>query len=208
MPRAKVPPETRVLVEVGSQRPSEVAFDPLGPFEMLWVVTNGKARRKLMWVCSRQTGVYVAFGFAGHAHVSYHIDGTFHTKVAGQKVHHEKRLPLHEIQEPILFQSGTVAIHDEVLARLGLPGFRDRRVDRLIYLDNRGIEAVHYQIWLVPPFRHAEVPLRTDSPGDIHVVTATIPWLEVVIYEQGRSKSRRTVASRSGIHSRRKRTPE
>jgi hypothetical protein len=110
-------------------------------------------------------------------------------------------VPLSQIQEPVLFQSGTVAIHDEALARLGLTGFRDRRVDRLIYLDNRGVQAVHYQIWLVPPFKHAEVPLMTDSPGDIHLITTTIPWIEVVIYEQGRSKARRSRRQPSGYPS-------
>ena len=80
--RAKIPHDAWIWVEVGSQRPTEMSFDAFGPFEMLWVVTNGEVRRQLLWVRAIRTGIYVAQEIGpGTIHTSYHVDGEFHTKV-------------------------------------------------------------------------------------------------------------------------------
>jgi hypothetical protein len=77
-------------------------------------------------------------------------------------------------------------VTDDTLDRFDLTSFEDGPVDRVIYLDNRMLpEALHYDVWAVPPFKHGTVPLMTDYPAQIHITTHTIPWLEVIIYEQG-----------------------
>jgi hypothetical protein len=94
---------------------------------------------------------------------------------------------LPDIGKPVLIQSATTTITDEVLDRFDLTSFEDSLVDRVIYLDNRMLpEAVYYHVWVVPPFRHGEVPLMTNHPAHIHVITHTNPWLDVVICEQGK----------------------
>lgn len=185
--RAKVPKEASILVEVGTRRPIEVAYDPLGPFRMLWVVTNGKVRRNFLWLTVRKTCIYVAFGGPGGAHTSYHADGRFHWKVQGDPVHLDQKPSLPNLHEPVLIQSATTVISDEALRRFDLTRFVDRPVDRIVYLDNRVLpDAICYHVWVVPPFHHGAVPLLTVHPAHIHVVTHTNPWMQVVIYEQGR----------------------
>lgn len=190
MTRAKVPREATILVELGSRRPMEVAYDPFCPFRILWVVTNGKTRRNFLWVTVRKTGIYVAFGGPGHAHTSYHADGSFHWRANGHTVRFEKKPPLPTIEQPILIQNATAGITDEVLRRFDLTEFADHPVDRVVYLDNRVLpDAISYYVWAVPPFRYADTPLLTEHPAHIHVATHTSPWIQVVIYEQGQRRS-------------------
>lgn len=187
MTRTKVPCGAKILVEVGTTRPSEVSFDPFGPFKILWAITNGAVRRNFLWVTVRKTGIYVAFGGPGHTHTSYHTDGRLHWKSDQQTTELEHQPPLPDIGKPVLIQSATTTITDEVLDRFDLTSFEDSLVDRVIYLDNRMLpEEVYYHVWLVPPFRHGEVPLMTNYPAHIHIITHTNPWIEVVIYEQGK----------------------
>jgi hypothetical protein len=186
MNQASIPPEAAILVEVGSHRPHKVAFDAFGPFKILWVITNGTIRRNFLWITLRKTGIYVAFGGPIHMHTSYHTDGSFHWKVDDHVVEFGQRPSLPDIPEPVLIQSGSTFVTDETLDRFDLTSFEDGLVDRVIYLDNRMLpEALHYDVWAVPPFKHGTVPLMTDYPAQIHITTHTIPWLEVIIYEQG-----------------------
>jgi hypothetical protein len=186
MARAPVPPDARVFIEYRQPRPQEVAYEAFGPFEILWVITNGSTRHNFLWVCLRKTGIYVAFGGPTNIHTSYHSDGNFHWKVGDETIDHGKKPPLPDLPEPVMIQGGTSVITDDALDRFELTSFDDRPVDRVVYLDNRMLPpAVSYQVWAVPPFRHATVPLMTDHPAHIHIVTHTIPWLQLVIYEQG-----------------------
>jgi hypothetical protein len=186
MNRAPIPGNAKILVEVGSNRPSEMGYDPFAPFRMLWVITNGVVRRKFLWVTIRKTGIYVAHAGPDSLHTSYHTDGTVHWKLRKQKLSVGTRPALPNISEPILVQSASMAITDEVLDKFQLAKFEDQTADTVIYLDNRMLPGgLHYQVWAVPPFRHSEIPLMTDQPAHIHLVTHTCPWIEVVIYEQG-----------------------
>ena len=154
---------------------------------MLWVVTNGSVQRQLLWVAARKTGIYVAHGGPGGIHTTYHVDGTFHLKIVGHKESLEKRPPLPDIEEPVLVQSATMVINDEALARFDLKEFTDKPVGTVVYLDNRMLpEAIYYHVWAVPSFEHGKVPLLTEHPARIHVITHTVPWIEVIIYEQGK----------------------
>lgn len=189
MKRARVPKDARIFFEVGTDHPSEVDYDPFEPFKILWVVTNGKVRRNFLWVTIRKTGIYVAFGGSGNMHTSYHTDGTLHWKSKDHAEKFEQRPPLPNIPGPVLIQSGTTVIANEAFNAFKLTTFEDKPVDRVIYLDNRMLpEAVYYHVWAVPPFMHGEVPLLTKHPAHIHVITHTNPWIEVVIYEQGKRK--------------------
>jgi hypothetical protein len=38
-------------------------------------------------------------------------------------------------------------------------------------------------VWLVEPFRHDRLPLMTDNPVHLHLITHTLPWLAILIYE-------------------------
>ena len=189
--RATVPDDAKILWEVGTKRPTEVAYDPYGPFNMVWVVTNGEIRRNFLWVRFIKTGIYVANGSPGGMHTSYHSNGKFHWKIRDTKsdLNHqtdfEDRPPLPDIPRPVPIQRATTVITDEVLERFQLTEFKDEKVDRVVYLDNRMLPpAINYDIWAVPPFRHGEVPILTNWPAQIHVVTHTNPWLAVIIYEQ------------------------
>ena len=75
MNRAKVPQNSKILVELGTKYPTEVNYDPIAPFEILWVITNGHVRKKLLWIAIRKTGIYVADGTSFNSHTSYHTDG-------------------------------------------------------------------------------------------------------------------------------------
>jgi len=186
MNQASIPPEAAILVEVGSHRPHKVAFDAFGPFKILWVITNGTTRRNFLWITLRKTGIYVAFGGPNHMHTSYHTDGSFHWKADNHVVELGQRPPLPDIPKPVLIQSATTVVTDETLDRFDLASFEDGPVDRVIYLDNRMLpEALQYEVWAVPPFKHGTVPLMTEYPAQIHIATHTIPWLKVIIYEQG-----------------------
>lgn len=185
MTHAKVPSNARIFYVEGSKRPSEVTYSPIVPYKMLWVVTNGSVRRKFLWVTVRKTGIYVAFGGQGSIHSSYHADGTHHLKANKKTVSRSAKPPLASLVEPVLIQNGAVTITDEVLAsRYKLSVFDDQPVDRVVYLDNRKLpDTIEYFVWAVPAFRHDAVPLFTDRPAQIHVVTHTNPWIEVVICE-------------------------
>ena len=173
-------------MEVGRSRPTHCEFDAFSPFQILWVITNGTTQRNFLWITMRKTGLYVAFGRPGLMHTSYHSDGRFQWKSEQHTTRFENRPPLGKIQAPILVQSSTTGIADDALNLFQLPSFEDKPVDKVVYLDNRMLpEAVFYQVWAVPPFRHGEVPLTTDNPAHIHVVTHTNPWIAVIIYEQG-----------------------
>jgi hypothetical protein len=186
MNRASIPPVAVILVEVGSHRPHKVTYDAFGPFKILWVITNGTMRRNFLWITLRKTGIYVAFGGPNHMHTSYHTDGRFRWKADDHVVELTQGPPLPDIPKPVLIQSATTVVTDEALDRFDLAGFEDGPVDQVIYLDNRMLpEALFYQVWAVPPFKHGTVPLLTDCPAQIHITTHTIPWVEVIIYEQG-----------------------
>jgi hypothetical protein len=186
MSRARIPGDGKILVELRSERPSEMGYDPFAPFSMLWVVTNGVVRRKFLWVTVRKTGIYVAHAGPDSFHTSYHTDGTVHWKSKKHRLSVGARPPLPAITEPVLVQNASTAITDEALERFQLARFEDQTADTVIYLDNRMLpDWLYYQVWAVPPFRHSQIPLMTDQPAHIHLVTHTYPWIGVVIYEQG-----------------------
>jgi hypothetical protein len=185
--RARVPDDARISFEVGTQRPEETSYLSVEPFEMLWVVTNGVSRRNLFRIKLNKTGLYVSLSRDGNIHSSYHSDGNCHWKSAyHETIELPTRPTLQEITKPQLIGNGTIAITDDVLNAFELTEFEDKAVDRVVYLDNRKLPpTIAYEVWAVPPFKHAEVALRTDFPAHIHVVTHTVPWIEVVVYEQG-----------------------
>jgi hypothetical protein len=186
MTRAKIPIDGNILVELGQTRPLEVGYDAFSPFQILWVITDGTVQHNFIWITRRESGIYVAFGGPGGLHTSYHTDGTFHWKVEGQSIDLSPHPPLNDLRAPVLIQSATTAVNTETLNSFELTSFTDKPVDRVIYLDNRMLpSALYYHVWLVPPFSHGEVPLMSDHPAHVHLVTHTLPWIEVIIYEQG-----------------------
>jgi hypothetical protein len=187
MTRAKIPQDAKILIELGKSRPEKVSYDTFRPFKILWVLTNGRETRNYLWVTIRKSGIYCAFGGPGNIHTSYHSDGKFHWKVGEHTEDLGKKPPLPNIPAPILIQNSTTVITDEALETFQLTNFQNQPVDRVIYLDNRMLpEAVCYDIWLVPPFRHCDVPLLIDWPAHIHIITHTNPWIQAIIYEQGK----------------------
>jgi hypothetical protein len=189
MNRARVPQNSNVLVELGGKYPTEVGYDPFVPFEILWVITNGQMRKKFLWIAIRKSGIYVADGTPFNVHTSYHTDGTFHWKIKKRKQVFDKIPALPDIPKPILIQNASTSIDDDYLVSFNFANFEDRLVDEIIYLDNRKLpNGINYHVWAVPPFRHGEIPLHTDNPAYIHIITHTNPWIEVIIYEEGKRK--------------------
>jgi len=184
--RVPIPSGARILVELGATAPTETTYDAFRPFELAWIITNGSIQRVFLWVTLRRTGIYVAFGGPGNVHTSYHTDGRFHWKIGKvtQELGRKPRLP--NIPRPVLIQNATTAITNDALDRFELADFGHRPVDRVIFMDNRMLpDALHYDVWVVPPFRHGDVPLNTEWPAHIHIATHTNPWIELVVYEQG-----------------------
>ena len=135
----------------------------------------------------RKTGVYVASGMPGGFHTSYHSDGRFHWRSRDPKFteRFEDKPPLSQLSAPIMVQSGTSAIDDNALELFNLSEFTDESTNVVIYLDNRILAPyIYYHVWVVPPFRHGQVPLHLDRPAYLHLVTHTNPWIQTVIYEQ------------------------
>jgi len=185
MNRIPIPKDTKILVEVGAELPQKTAYDAFEPYRLLCLVTNGRIQRKFLWVTLRKTGIYVAFGGPGNVHTSYHTDGEFHWKLNSITHELDRKPPLPNIPEPILIQSATTKISNEVIERFEFTIFDDSPVDSVLYMDNRILPStVYYHVWAVPPFKHGEVPLMIDDPADIHICTHTNPWLMVIIYEQ------------------------
>lgn len=189
MNRAKVPENSKVYVELGTKYPTEVDYDPFVPFQILWVITNGQVRRNFLWIAIRKSGIYVADGTPFNVHTSYHTDGRFHWKSKKHTQVFEKRPPLQNLSEPIIIQNATASINDDSLDLFELAHFEDRLVDKILYLDNRMLpDWINYEVLAVPPFRHGDVPLLSIWPAHIHIITHTNPWIEVIIYEQGKRK--------------------
>ncbi|PSH04316.1 MAG: hypothetical protein CXZ00_08150 [Acidobacteria bacterium] len=184
--RAKIPADAKILIELGCKRPDAVPYDPIVPFEMLWVVTNGKIRRKFLWVTYRNTGIYVALGTPNSSHASYHSDGTYHWKTStGQVIAEQRRQAFGQLSEPVVIQNGTVKIQDDALENFEMREFQDHPVDSVLYLDNRVLPPyIAFHVYAVPPFRQGDIPLINDWPASLHIVTQTNPWIAVVLYEQ------------------------
>lgn len=186
MNRIPIPKGAKILVELGTEQPQQAAYNNTSPFQLLWVITNGTIQRKFLWITVRKTGIYVAFGGPGNIHTSYHTDGQFHWKMNDISQELGRRQPLPNLTEPILIQSATTAISNDVLERFELTIFDASPVNSVIYMDNRMLpHAVYYHVWVVPPFKHGDVPLMIDDPAHIHLCTHTNPWIEVIIYEAG-----------------------
>jgi hypothetical protein len=183
--RAKIPKNAKVLTELGTKRPDAVPYDPVVPFEMLWVVTNGSIRKNFLWIAFRNSGIYVASGGSGSHHTSYHSDGRLHSKTNKQVWFSRQERSWEQLQQPLLIQNSTSSIADDALEAFELRHFRDHPVDSVLYLDNRVLPRyISYHVYAVPPFRHGDIHLINDWPASFHMVTHTNPWIAVVIYEQ------------------------
>lgn len=185
MKRASIPEDAKVLLEIGTKRADVVPYDPITPFEMLWVVTNGKERRNFIWVAYRNTGIYASLGIPGFPHASYHADGTYHWKHRNKIVASQRYPPFDHLDKSVTIMNGGTSIADDALSQMSLRQFKDHPVDSILYLDNRVLPSfIHYHVYAIPPFRHGEIPLIVDWPATLHIVTQTNPWIAVVIYEQ------------------------
>lgn len=193
--RARVPKDVPLLVELGSRRPGEVAFEAKTPYNLVIVITNGKIKRKFLHINRRASGMYVAHGMPGGLHESYHSDGKRHYKGKGidEKTGNEKKfihklpagVPLDRLTGFVRMQNATAAVSDRALK--GYARFLDSEgpFDRVVYLDNRSLpEAINYEVILVEPFRHATIPFLTDWPVHLQLFTRCLPWIALLIYEQ------------------------
>jgi hypothetical protein len=184
MARARIPPGTKIWVELGKTYPAEVSFEARTDFKICWVITDGKRRWKYLWIIRRASGLYVAHTLPGGFHESYHADGTRHWKdQKGHEVSLGSGPPLDSFAGWLALSSSTSTITSEALD--GYAEFEDEPVDKLIYLDNRTFGPyVHTVVHLVEPYRHAEVPLGIDQPFFLYLVTHTLPWLMITMADQ------------------------
>jgi hypothetical protein len=98
---------------------------------------------------------------------------------------------LDQLKGAVAMRTSSSDISSEALSRGGYPEFKDEQADRLIYIDNRVLPNwIHTHVWLVEPFRHSEVPLIIEYPVDFHLVTHTLPWIAVLIYEDPKDTRR------------------
>lgn len=153
-------------------------------YRVCFVVTNGKRRRKFLWITRRTSGLYIAFAGPGAMHQSYHRDGKSHWKLNGQKLHDVNNLPpLDSVKGVVHVTNASFRISDDVLDGFEFPDFNDEPVDELVYIDNRRIAGVNFSVSLVEPWDHAQLPIFRDYPSQIHLTTHTNPWLAVVLHD-------------------------
>jgi hypothetical protein len=193
--RAKIPSDVPLLIEIGTSRPQEVQYRAKQPYSILILITNGKIRRKFLHINRRRSGIYIAHGREGGFHESYHLDGKRHWR--GKGINEETGseedfgydLPT---GPPLAKLTGYVTLHNAtaVVANNALRGYaqfkeRDGPYDKIVYLDNRSLpEAVSYDVVLVEPFRHGEIPFITSWPLHVQLFTRCVPWIALLIYEQ------------------------
>jgi hypothetical protein len=182
MTRALLPSDARAWLELGTSRPSHVAFEARIPFSVCWAVTDGKKQYSYLWITRRKTGVYVASATEGGSHHSYHSNGHQHIKSGRGKVMNlASGPPLDQIRGYVSLGTRSSSIATEALEAIG-GRFPTRPANKVILLDNRLFGPwVYSHIYLVEPFRHGEVPLGIDHPSFVYVVTHTVPWFVVVI---------------------------
>ena len=162
--RARIPPDVPLMVEVGTQRPSEVCYEAKLPHSILILITNGRIRRKFIYITRRKSGIYVARGHEGGFHESYHAVGKRHWKGSG--INEETGLeedfgyklpsgpPLENITGYVTLQNATTVVANRALRGYARFKERDGPYDKIVYLDNRSLpEAVSYDVMLVEPLR-------------------------------------------------------
>jgi hypothetical protein len=184
MPRARIPPEANIYLELGTARPTEVKFEARRNFSSCWVVTDGKRSWQYLWINRRSTGLYVANTLPGGFHESYHADGAHHWKDWDkEKIPLRPGPPLDTFTGWMALGSTSATISSEALDTFA--EFKQEEADQVIYLDNRTLGPhIHTMIYLVEPYRHAEVPLWIDRPFFLYLVTQTVPWLMITIADQ------------------------
>ena len=179
MVRARVPPDAKVWVELGTQKPSETSYEARCPFSICWVIANGAKRHKFLWITRRDSGVYVASTLSGGFHESYHPDGTRHLRGQnGLDIPMGKGPPLDAITDYVSLRNGSIDISSQLLDMS--TEFQDEVINKVIYLDNRSFGPwVYFTVYLVEPFKHATVPVHTEYPSFIYLITHTTPWILV-----------------------------
>lgn len=190
-----MPKDVPLLVELGSSRPREVAFEAKPSYSIVIAITNGKIKRKFLHINRRPSGIYIAHAYPGGFHESYHSDGRRHykgtgidenTKLRKKFVHNlEADVPLDRLTGFVTMRHATSVVSNRALK--GYPKFRDSEgpFDKVVYLDNRSLpEAINYHVVLVEPFRHASIPFHTDWPLYYQLFTRCVPWIALLTYEQ------------------------
>jgi hypothetical protein len=203
--KAKVPPDAPLLVEPGSARPEEVAFDAKEPYRIAIVITNGSIRRKFVYIDRNKNGIFIAHGSRGSSHESYYPDGKRRWKFTG--INEETGTDYEEVSDlpsgPPLdrltgflrLQTATVVVSDDFLGNFSDFSDHDGPFDKIVYLDSRALpKAVNYEVMLVEPFRHGLIPFHTNWPCHFQLFTRCLPWIALLIYEQWPIPNRRQAA--------------
>jgi len=193
--KARVPTGVPVLVELGKKPPLTTDYQAKTPYKILIVITNGKTKRKFLHITRRKSGVYIAHGYPGGFHESYHSDGTRHIKGEGKnqlKQKYEKftwslkkRSPLDTLHGFVRMRNATASISNRALR--GYARFRDSDgpFNKIVYLDTRTLpESINYEVVLVQPFLHSKIPLILTWPCYFQLFTHCLPWIALIIYEQ------------------------
>jgi hypothetical protein len=122
--KAKIPPEAPLWVELGSTTPGEVSFEAKEPYSIAVVITNGKIRRKFVYINRRRMGIYVAHGRPGGFHESYHADGKRHWKFKGidEETQKEEEFVIDLPSGPPLDQlTNLIGLHNATQSFLTMP---------------------------------------------------------------------------------------
>ncbi len=185
MTRTRVPADAKILVEVGTPRPTETSFDARCPFSVCWVITDGQRKWKYLWINRRDTGLYVAHTLPGGFHESYHSSGQRHwADASGNRTALPQGPPLDAISGHIPLGNRGSNISTESLSRSGISEYNEEPIDKVIYLDNRTFGPwVNSTIFLVEPYKHGDIPMHTRHPCFYYLITHTNPWLVVTIYD-------------------------
>ncbi len=164
--KAKIPADASLLLELGSARPEEAAFDAKEPYSIAMVITKGSTRRKFVYINRTKSGISIAHGCHGNFHESYHPDGTRHWKFTG--INEETGNEYEEVSD----------------LSIGPP------LDQLTgFLPLKAVTAVLADDFLenfseFADLRQGLIPFHADWPCYFQLFTHCLPWIALSIYEE------------------------
>jgi hypothetical protein len=192
--KAKIPRDVPLLVETGSARPEEVAFDAKQPYSIAIAITDGSKRRKFVYINRNKNGLFIDHGSPGNCHEAYLQDGKRQWKFQG--INEETGSdyeevsdlppgpPLDQLTGFLPLQTATAVVSDDFLGNFSEFSERDGPFDKVVYLDSRALpHAVNYEVILVEPFRHGLIPFHINWPCHFQLFTRCLPWIALLIYE-------------------------
>lgn len=103
---------------------------------------------KFIWINEDNGGVYIGYyGEIAETHISYHSDGTCHTKLKGKSepINQSKRCPINKINPYIQISFHATSLENDAMKRLGSEHSVDKSQTNELFI-NSDIFPCHRQV--------------------------------------------------------------